>query len=112
MNKFQEKLVSGGYCDERGAGFCATAVALPGGEYGIVALCVKESRLYLYDIDMRNNMGELLYTADLKKIENLKIKTGILSQQLRFDYDGFTYKFTNFVGVKPAFKVIEEEANR
>lgn len=28
MTKFQEKLVADGYCDERGAGFCATATKL------------------------------------------------------------------------------------
>ncbi len=41
MNKFQMKLVEDGYCDERGAGFCATATKLPRGEYGIVCLRVK-----------------------------------------------------------------------
>ena len=40
MAKFQDKLVSDGYCDSRGAGFCATATKLPNGEYGVVALCV------------------------------------------------------------------------
>lgn len=111
MAKFQEKLISEGYYDVRGAGFCATATNLPNGEYGLVALCVKENRLNLYDVDMKNNIGELLYEVDLKKIKNLKIKAGILSQVLKFEYEGSSYSFTNFVGVKPALKVIEEEAN-
>lgn len=29
MSKFQEKLIANGYCDNRGAGFCATATILP-----------------------------------------------------------------------------------
>ena len=111
MAKFQEKLISDGYCDSRGAGFCATATKLPKGEYGIVALCVNGSRLNLYDVDMKSNIGELLYEVDLKQIENLKIKAGIFSQVLKFEYEGSAYSFTNFVGVKPAFKVIEEEAS-
>ena len=30
--------------------------------------------------------------------------------EIRFEYAGAVYAFTNFVGVKPALKVIEEEA--
>lgn len=110
MAKFQEKLISDGYCDSRGAGFCATATTLPKGEYGMVALCVNGSILNLYDVDMKSNIGQLLYEVDLKQIKNLKIRAGILSQVLKFEYQGSTYSFTNFVGVKPALKVIEEEA--
>ena len=29
MAKFQDKLIADGYCDNRGAGFCATATKLP-----------------------------------------------------------------------------------
>ena len=111
MSKFQEKLIADGFCDARGAGFCATATKLPRGEYGMVALCVNGSSLNLYDVDMKSNLGQLLYTVDLKKAENLKIRTGIFSQVLKFECDGSVYSFTNFVGVKPALKVIEEEVN-
>ncbi len=112
MSKFQEKLVIDGYCDGRASGFCATATRLPKGEYGIVALCVKGSKLNLYDVDMRSNVGELLYEINLKEIENLKIRTGFFSQVLKFEFQGFIYSFTNFVGVKPALKVIEEETKK
>ena len=110
MSKFQDKLIADGYCDDRGAGFCATATKLPNGEYGMVALCVKGNTLSLYDVDMRSNLGQMLYTVELKQIENLKIRTGILSQVLKFEYNGAAYSFTNFVGVKPALKVIADEA--
>jgi hypothetical protein len=111
MAKFQDKLIADGYCDNRGAGFCATATKLPNGEYGMVALCVNGSKLNLFDVDMRSNLGDLLYAVDLKQIENLKIKAGLFSQVLKFEYNGYTYSFNNFVGVKPALKVIEEEAS-
>ncbi|MBE6596155.1 MAG: hypothetical protein E7641_00655 [Ruminococcaceae bacterium] len=112
MTKFQEKLIADGYCDDRGAGFCATATKLPKGEYGIVALCVNGNKLNLFGVDMKSNIGKLLYVVNLKQIENLKIRTGLLSQVLKFDYDGYTYSFTNFVGVKPALNVIKEEAGK
>lgn len=110
MGKYQDKLISEGYCDDRGAGFCATATKLPRGEYGVVALCVNGSKLNLYAVDIKSNIGELLYEVDLKRIENLKIRTSILSQVLKFEYDGFYYSFTNFLGVKPLLEVIEEES--
>lgn len=84
MAKFQDKMIADGYCDNRGAGFCATATKLPKGEYGMVALCVNGNNLNLYDVDMRSNIGELLYVVDLNQIENLKIRAGIFSQVLKF----------------------------
>lgn len=112
MSKFQEKLIAQGYCDERGTGFCATATKLPGGEYGMVALCVKGNVLSLYDVDMKSNLGQLLYQVELKRIGNLKIRAMLLSQVLKFEYEGNTYSFTNFAGVKPSLKVIEEESKK
>lgn len=111
-NKFQEKLVADGYCDSRGAGFCASAVTLPNGEYGLVAVCVKGNIFTVYDFDIKGNFGDILYEVELKKVENLKIKTGFFNQVLKFDYNGARYSFTNFLLVKPALKVIEEEANK
>ncbi len=110
ISKFQQKLIDEGYCDERGAGFCATAMRLPNGEYGMIALCVKENTLFMYDVDMRNNIGACVYTVELSKIEGLKIKCNILSQVLKFVYEGKEYAFTNFLGVKPALEVIKSES--
>ena len=110
-SKFQNKLIEEGYCDSRGAGFCATATQLPQA-YGMVLLCVNGNMLNLYDVDMKSNAKALLYEVELCRISNLIIKTGLLSQKLQFEYEGFVYSFTNFVGVSPALKVIEEEANR
>ena len=110
MTKLQTKLIAEGYCDERGAAFCATATKLPGGEYGLVLLCVKGNELSLYDIDMRNNVGNQLYHVALNQVENLKIRCNILSQVLKFSHEGNVYAFTNFLGVKPALEVIKEEA--
>lgn len=110
---YQQKLTDTGYCDERGAGFCASATCLPGGEYGLVTLCVKGNIMNIYDTDMRGNLGELLYKVELKNIKNLKIRMlWVFSQVLKFEYEGCVYSFTNFLGVKPALAVIEEESKR
>lgn len=112
MSPFQEKLAAQGYCDERGAGFCATATKLPDGELGLVALCVKGNVLTVYDVDIRSNLGEMLYQVKLSEIEGLKIRCNIFSQVLRFNYLGDEYSFTNFLGVKPALAVIEAESGK
>lgn len=114
MSKFQEKLIADGYCDFRGAGFCATATYLPFaiGREGLVALCVRGNNLDIYDVDIKSNIGELLYTVQLSNIDNLKIKSNLFSQVLNFEYKYERFSFTNFVGVKPALKVIEEESNK
>ncbi len=78
----------------------------------MVALCVNGNLLSLYDVDMKSNLGEMLYQIELSKIENLKIRAMLLSQVLKFTYAGSVYSFTNFVGVKPALKVIEEESKK
>ena len=111
MTKFQEKLIAEGYCDDRGAVFYATATKLPNGEFGMVALCVKGNTLSVYDADMKG-LREKLYTVELKNIKNLKIRTGLLSQVLKFEYDGGLFSFTNFSGIKPILKIIEEESNK
>ena len=41
MPKFGDVMRERGLCDARGAGFCATAIRLPHGEVGVVALCVQ-----------------------------------------------------------------------
>lgn len=101
-----------GYCDERGAGFCATATQLPRGEYGLVALCVKGNILSIYDVDIRSNIGELLYTIEMKKIEKLKNIFVLFGRTLKLTYKGDLYSFTNIAGVKEALSVIEEESKK
>lgn len=114
MSKFQEKLIANGYCDNRGSGFCATATYLPFaiGREGLVALCVKGNNLDIYDVDIKSNIGELLYTVELSNVDKLKIKSNFFSQVLKFEYKYMRFSFTNFVGVKPALKVIEEESKK
>lgn len=110
-SRFQNKLIAEGYCDTRGAAFCATVTQSPVG-YGIVLLCVDGNILNLYNVDIASNVKQLLYKIELCKIKNLKIRSGFFMQLLRFEYAGHVFSFTNFVGVKPALRVIEQEADR
>ena len=112
MSEFQKRLVRDGYCDERGAAFCATATKLPGGERGMVLLCVKGNMLNIHDVDMRNNVKDLIYQVELKKVKQLKIRMMLLSQVLKFEYNGAIFSFTNFLKVRPALDVIEEESQK
>ena len=112
MSDFQKRLVREGHCDERGAAFCATATQLPGGDRGMVLLCVKGNILNIHDVDMRNNVKDLLYQVELKKVQNLKIRTPLFIEVLRFEYQGAVFSFKNFLKVRPALDVIEEESRK
>ncbi len=108
-------MIEAGVCDQRGAAFCATAVKLPSGAFGMVLLGVKGSVLSIYDTDMRNNVGDHLYSIDLKKISDLKINDNFFAEMfkgygLRFVYDGFTYTFKNCCTQKAQLAVIRSEA--
>ena len=113
LSPFQEKLVTEGYCDARGVGFCATARQLPDGSFGMVALCLMGNVLSLYDVDMKSNLKELLFRIKLSDVQNLKISRGFLvGQTMKFQYEGFDYSFTNMVKLNDFLKVIEEESKK
>ncbi len=109
LSKYQQKLVAEGYCDERGAGFCATMTKSPTGIYGMVCLCVQGNTLCIYDVNMKGNVTATVFRVNLSEITDLKIRMNIFSQKLSFAYRGGNFSFTNFLGVRPALKVIEEE---
>ena len=109
MNKIQEKLISGGYCDERGVGFAANAELLPNGSYGIVLLCLKGNELTIYDTDMQTNPGRVIIRIPLKEAEGLKVK-GLLIKSLKFKYRGFEYCFKNLLGLNAQLEIIAGES--
>lgn len=111
MNKIQEKLISGGYCDERGACTCANVSLLPNGSYGYVLLCVKGGELDIYDVDMHTNPGRLLKRIPLSGVENLRVR-GLFIKKLLFRYDGFDYSFGSLTGVGPTLDVIKAESEK
>ena len=114
LNKFAQKMVDAGVCDERGAAFCATAVGLPDGQFGMVLMGVVGNDLSIYDTDMRSNVGERLYTIPLQKAENLQMAGSLLAEifkcySFKFTYDGFEWKFKNCAQQKEPLAVIQSE---
>jgi hypothetical protein len=108
--KFQQKLVAEGYCDERGAGFCATVTRWPGGMRGVVCLCVQGSLLNVYDVNIKSELKDRIFQFRLNEITALKIRMNIFSQKLQFKYGDNLFSFTNFLGVRSALDTIKEES--
>ena len=110
MPRFGDVMREAGICDARGAGFCATAIRLPRGEVGVVALCVRDNTLSIYEMGAHSDPGALLYAVPLRETEGLYACMGQLRQRLRFRYAGEDYVFSKFLGVRAALDVIKEEA--
>jgi len=115
LNKYSQKMYDAGVCDERGAAFCATAVGLPAGQFGMVLLAVKGNVLSIIDTDMKNNIGEHMYSIPLNEITDLQINNGLLAEILKgysfkFTYNGFEWKFKNCAQQKDQLAVIKSEA--
>ena len=113
--KFAQKMIAAGVCDERGAAFCATAVKLPDGSFGMCLLGLKGNVLSIYDTDMKTSVGELLYTIPLKEITGFQASANMLAEiftgySFRFAHNGFQYKFKNCAQNKAALAAIAAEA--
>lgn len=111
---YANKMRAAGVCDERGAAFCATAVQLPNGAYGMCLLGVKGNELSIYDTDMKSSVGELICRIPLQEITNLEVTNGLLLEifkgySFRFDYNDFTYTFKNCAQQKAALAIIRSE---
>lgn len=115
--QFAQRMVASGVCDERAAAFCATAVALPNGSYGMCLLGVRGNTLSIYDTDMKSTVGQKLYSISLKDVDSLIINHGFLAELLKgfsfcFNYKGFSYKFKNCFQQKQALSIIESETTK
>lgn len=77
-----------------------------------MVLCVKDHLINIYRVDSKNDLGKWLYSLDLKKIENFRIRMNWeFSQVLKFDHEGALYSFMDFLDAKPALQIMEQEAN-
>ena len=111
-NRFRDKMIAEGYCDERGAAFVAKGTKAPNGEYGLALLAVKGNHLYISEIDFHENVGKVYYDIELSKITDLKIRTFFFAPLFRFKYNGEEFSFTNMVMVNYAFDVIKSESEK
>ncbi len=111
-----EDLISLGYCDSRGAATCASVISFPEGRrtknFGVLLLTVKDEYLYIYEVDLKNNIGDRVVYVEIKKMENFILKANMFIQLLAFDYEGEYYEFTNFVNHKKLKLAFAEEREK
>ena len=96
VNEKQEKFLNGllirGIVDARKLAGVANAKKLPNGDFGFCLMCLKDSTLNFYDTNFKQEVGQLLYSIDLKKVTNLKTSTFIFNCYIKFTYEGFDYR--------------------
>ncbi len=112
---FAKKMMEAGVCDERGAAFCATAVKMPNGSFGMCLLGVVGNELSIYETDMKSSVGQKVYIISLKNVTDLTVTNGFFGElfkgySFRFTYEGFTYTFKNCWQQKAQLAVIQSEA--
>ena len=112
-NEKQEKFLDGllfrGIVDVRKLAGVANAKKLPNGEFGFCLMCLKDSTLNIYDTNFKQEVGELLYSVDLKKVTNLKTSSFLFNSYIKFTYERFNYKLVDCV-YKELYSAIEKEA--
>lgn len=112
--KYMREYIAMGVCDERRAIFNATAAKLPDGEFGMCVLAVNGNTLSIYDTNMKERIGEHLYTIPLNEVSDVRINDNFFSElikgyTLRFVYNNYTYTFKNAFTQKNALTVIRSE---
>ena len=112
MNEKQEKYLNGllirGIVDARRLAGIANAKRLPNGEFGMCLMCLNGSTLNLYDTNLKQEVGPLLYSVDLKNVANLKTSSFIFNSYIKFTYEAFHYKLVDCVH-KELYSAIENE---
>ncbi len=86
----------------------ANAKKLPNGEFGFCLMCLKDSTLNLYNTNLRQEVGEHLYSIDLKKVTNLKTSSFLFNSYIKFTYEGFNYKLVDCL-YKKLYSAIKAE---
>ena len=111
-NEKQEKFLDGlllrGIIDSRRLAGVANAKRLPNGEFGFCLMCLNGSTLNLYDTNFKQEVGELLYSIDLKKVTNLKTSSFVFNSFIKFTYEGFNYKLADCI-YKEFYNAVKSE---
>lgn len=107
-DKYLDGLLIKGLIDIRKQAAFFSARKLPNGEYGLTLLCLKDNILNIYDTDLKQNVGILMYSVDLTKVTNFKSSTFMLNSYLKFTYEGNDYKFVDCV-MKSFYEAVKSE---
>lgn len=108
QEKYLNDLLIKGFVDTRKLAGVANAKKLPGGELGFALMCLKDSTLNIYDTNLKQEVGALLYSVDLKKVTNLKTSAFMFNSYIKFTYEGFDYKLVDCVH-KELYEAIKSE---
>lgn len=111
QEKYLNDLLIKGFVDARKLAGVANATKLPNGEVGFCLMCLNGDTLYIYDTNLKQEVGSLLYTVYLKEVTDLKTSTFMLNSYIKFNYDGFDYKLVDCVH-KELYKAIREENSK
>jgi len=109
QERYLNNLLLRGMVDTRKLAGVANAKKLPNGEFGFCLVCLNGSTLNLYDTNFKQEIGELLYSVELKKVTNLKTSSFIFNSYIKFTYEGFNYKLVD-CAYKELYEAIENEA--
>lgn len=109
QDNFLNNLLSRGLVDNRKMAVGASAKKLPNGEYGLCLLCLYQNILNIYDTDFCQNVGELLYSIDLKNVSDFKSSPFVFNRYMMFVYNGFTYKLCDFGNAKNFLEAVKSE---
>lgn len=108
QEKYLNELLIKGFVDTRKLAGVANATKLPNGEVGFCLMCLDGSTLNFYDTNLKQEVGALLYSVDLKKATNLKTSSFIFNSYIKFTYNGFDYKLVDCVH-KELYEAIKKE---
>lgn len=112
MNKqeqYLDNLLIRGIVDIRKQVVVASAKKLPRGEFGLCLMCLNQNFLNIYDTNMKQDVGELLYSVDLTKITNFKASSFVFNTYLKFTYSNFKYKIVGFARAKDFISAVTSE---
>ena len=93
--------------DERNIITCAQ-ISCSNGNYGMAGTFVNGSKIHLYEPVGFTKVGDYIETIDLKDVTDIKCCKIILFYSLKFKYNGYTYKFSQFPQPKKLFSAVEE----
>jgi len=110
QEQYLEQLLASGFVDSRKLAGVANAKDLPRGEYGLCLMCLKGSTLNIYDTNLKQEVGPLLYCVDLKKVTKLKTSTFLFNCYIKFTYEDFRYKLVDCLH-KELYNAIRQEAS-
>ena len=108
QERYLNNLLLKGVVDIRRLAGVFNAKKLPNGEFGLCLVGLNGSTLKIYDTNMKQEVGELLYSIDLKNVTNLKMSSFVFSSYLKFTYEGFDYKLAD-CSYKEFYQEIEKE---